>query len=570
MKKEEKRRKNILSYIALSLLPLLMIFLSIWLGLSYLTMKSDSPYVALMIDFKGNPLAEKVKADFPKKEKNSLTYSFPVILEQYTETDDEYTFVGIPYNYSFYYESRDEVRFEYTLPKSKGQLDSTGIGPNAPLVISLKYRLENNFESFKDYSLCALKKFYSGLFKLSSPCTDGNCLVQRDVIEWSVETKDKDSVAKAEYFNNYDIDALIRGLFNFYITDDLGYFKGDSFKLRSTQGSMLDDRFTFDSVFVEPSGVLPGDSSTTMWMLSGISGIYSKTYTQYDDIDLIAYMETVSSLASEEFTQMYLVCQMGYDTVQNLEGCNSSSCENIKKFAYNQCKESLETSLSLYDSYIEEYHGYHDTGSGNVFLWTLPSEMIYFNKIVEALNLNSPRYSKNDIVSYNTKAEALDEQRQTVVVDCHLLKNAEEMYSVYKDVTYLNKADKIISGLPNFEDLCDGIVRDGFCSLPISRKIVCADAIMYRDRGVALDIIYDLFYRHYFESPSSFPLTAYESFRRDYPRSDTEGTLLDEYGYLSTRREIGGSDEGLSISLLSDMIDSYYFINLLFKNINEK
>jgi len=55
VKKEEKRRKNILSYIALSLLPLLMIFLSIWLGLSYLTMKSDSPYVALMIDFKGNP-----------------------------------------------------------------------------------------------------------------------------------------------------------------------------------------------------------------------------------------------------------------------------------------------------------------------------------------------------------------------------------------------------------------------------------------------------------------------------------------------------------------------------------
>ncbi len=566
--KEVKLPKRFVFRIGAILFALLILFIVIWLGFSFISMRNENPYVAIAINLEDNDLAKKVRNDFPKKDNNYIIHQFPIILEEYTNTEEEYIITGVPYNFDLYYENREDSRFTLALDRHKGEYDFSKLEFNEPLIISLSYRVERDLRYFTDFSFCVLKRAYSNLFDLNNPCSRGNCIVERELTKWEVELMDKGTEEKVSYYNSFEKKSLKRGLFNYYITNDFGYFDSSSFKLRTTQVSMPDKTYKMGTTFVNQK-VESSDSSTIQWMLAGISEFINKEYTEYADIDLMSYMDTINSYSNEAIRQTLNDCQMAFETVDNLKDCSNSVCNDIKTSSFGHCKRVLEYELLDYDSKVRDYHGYDTTGSGNGYLLYLPSEMIYYNNIVDLLGLSAQKYTQNQIYRFYSNAENMANAYPTVIGNCNLLKTSEDMKSEFKDSSLTDKIEKIYESLPDFSSLCDDILKDEFCSLSIAKKLTCADATLSSYPEVSKSILYDTFYRHYFLSTISSKLNSYEVYRENKLVNGNTKNLqkLDEYGYFVWRYENRGTD-GVTVTSFADMLDSYYFIYLM-NRINE-
>ncbi len=562
-------KKGTIKLIGLIISSLVLFFLLGWLGFSYFSMRSDRPYVGMLIDLEDNTLATKVKSDFPLQDGKILIYMFPIIVEQYSEREEEYVLTGLPLNYRDYYETRDEARFEYTLSKDLGKYDFAQIEWNDSLLISLHYRIDKDFKYFVEFSKCTLKRAYSELFNIDNPCRRGNCIIKRELTSWSIESDKKDSAEKLVFLQSYDYNSLIRSMTNFYITDEYGYFDYDNLKLQSYQLANPDGTYQYNGVFMDRLNPNFRTNSSLFLALSTIAMIDAKNYEEYSEIDFQRYINELLSYVREDddLDKSFLSCQRSYELVSNLESCKNTTCENIKKSAYESCKRDLEREMKLYEDDYKVYIQYGTSGIDKAYLLYMPSEMIYFNRLVELLDLKTSTYSKNDIVSYYNKAEKLQQNDTELIEQCFVLKNSEDMNLFFKDSLYLQKSSVLVSNLPEFNSLCEGNLRDRYCSLSISERLICADALSRNYPNIANLIIQDIFFKNYFESPGAVKMPSYENLRK-LGLSQTggkEGVLLEEYGYFVFREEEVVEDMGVVVGSYANMTDSYYFINLLDK-----
>ncbi len=563
MKKKINTGKNKVVRILLIIASVFLLLISIWLGFSFFSMKSEKPYVSILIDVESELLASKVKRDFPTVDGKYYRYSFPIILEEYSVVPGGIEITGIPYNYKNYYESRDEARFTYLLEDNKGDFDFAQLEWNHPLVVTLQYRVDDNLKKFTEYAQCTLKTAYSRIFNVDNRCGTGNCYVQRDINKWEIEMMNKDLAQKTEYFNSFDLDTIKKSLLNFYITDEAGVFIADSFKVRSVQTSLADGAYRFESEFISENSENK-NSALIPWVSSGVSYLYKTNYEDYLEIDLFEYIKTILALYPEEIGKTYLDCQMSYETISNLNNCNTLGCKEVKEDLFGFCKKSLDYELSVYTDYIKDYRGFDYDTSMNAFLFFVPSEMIYFNRIVDELDLNEKKYDKDLIEAYYQNVERINDSAHNIIGNCHLFKNAEEINSYYSDVRYSIKAQEIYKSLPDIVDLCDNIVKEKYCSLELSQKMVCIDAMSYNYPDSSRELLYDLFYRHFNLSPIAPKMPAYENLR-DLLRSSVfqnQNIPLVDYGYFVQRKE-HLQDEKVSISTTANLMDSYYFIYLL-------
>jgi len=286
--KEVKIKKGLLKKIGIITTSIFLLFLFIWLGISFYLMSRDAGYVAMFIDLSDNTLASKVKNDFPTREGKFLKYLFPVTVEQYSDSNDRIEISGVPLNYRNYYETKDEARFEYSLDKDKGNYDFSEIEWNDTILVTLQYRLDKDLRYYFEFSTCVLKRAYFNLFNIDNECSRGNCYVERDLNMWFVEEEKKDVALKSTFLQSFDKDKLIRLLTNFYITDDFGYYKtNNGFKAYSVQVASPDRTYQYEATRVNEENLSTQMVSVTPWVLNGVSRVYGKNYQEYNDIDIL-------------------------------------------------------------------------------------------------------------------------------------------------------------------------------------------------------------------------------------------------------------------------------------------
>lgn len=564
--KKIKINKGSIRLISLIVASIFLLLLLFWLGFSYFSMRSDRPYVSMLIDFEDNELAKKVVNGLPRRDGKFLNYDFMIILEEFAQTEEGHTITGVPYNYSYYYESRDAARFSFDLDKDKGRYDFTNLTWNEPLLVTLSYRVDRDFRFFLDFSSCTIQRAYANLFNIGNSCGRGNCIVERDLISWNIELIDKDVADKMTYLQSFNKDELTRGLFNYYITNDFGYFDSKSYKISTTESSLPDGTYQLGSDFVNKRVVGAEIGSTVQWVLGTVSEIIDKEYEEYEEIDLHSYMETIGSYSNILVSQTFKDCQIAYETIDNLKDCKTNSCDNIKEISYQNCKNFLNFETSDYDKKIENYYDYDTESSRTTYLLYLPSEMIYFNKIVDILEKNDKKYDSTEIYSYYTNSQDLLEKYPTVASKCHLLKVTEDLKAQYKDSKLTDKVKELYSALPEFTTLCDNIIKDKYCSQSIAEKLVCADATLSSYPETARTILYDIFYRHYYLSPASLKLSTYEAYRvaELFNKNVNNLPVLYEHGYFVSRIEVIDNEE-VTVHSTTNLLDSYYFIYILSK-----
>ena len=568
--KEVKIKKGLLKKIGIITTSIFLLFLFIWLGISFYLMSRDAGYVAMFIDLSDNTLASKVKNDFPTREGKFLKYLFPVTVEQYSDSNDRIEISGVPLNYRNYYETKDEARFEYSLDKDKGNYDFSEIEWNDTILVTLQYRLDKDFRYYFEFSTCVLKRAYFNLFNIDNECSRGNCYVERDLNMWFVEEEKKDVALKSTFLQSFDKDKLIRLLTNFYITDDFGYYKtNNGFKAYSVQVASPDRTYQYEATRVNEENLSTQMVSVTPWVLNGVSRVYGKNYQEYNDIDLVGYLKEITSYLQYNTVNSYNSCQLSYDVVSNLSECKTDICSEIKDSVYNYCKTEVEREISTYQRDSENYYGYFyygkNTGAQNSYLLSLPSELIYYNKIVDSLGINAEKYDKKTIERYSQNAESMIGSEPELIEKCYLIKNLEDLNKEYGDLGAVSKVATIVSTLPDFNSVCDGNVKDDYCTLTITEKLVCADALLSNNPNTSQVIIQDIFYRHYFTSPSAFQMFSYENYRTEMAPSKSDGIKLEEYGYFVNRQESLTDNGEVVVASFANLTDSYYFIYLLDK-----
>ena len=567
--KEVKIKKGLFKTIGIIITSVILILLFIWFGISFYLMRSEVPYVSMFIDLRGNTLANKVKNDFPIRDSKFLKYIFPVTLEQFTETKDTVDITGVPLNYKNYYGNRDEARFEYSLEKTKGSYDFSKIESNDTILVTLQYRLDKDVRYFLEFSTCVLKRGYYNLFNINNECSRGNCYVERDLNMWFVEEEKQDIATKRSFYQSFDHDKLIRSLTNFFITDEFGYFKvNDGYKAYSVQVANPDRTYQYEGIRIDDDNLSNELVELTPWVLNGVSRLYDKKYEEYDEIDLLGYLQKIISYLQNGTYNSFNSCQVSYDVISNLDTCESNICDEIKTSVYEYCKKEIEKQLDSYKVDYQYYFGYHygeNIGTKNAYLIFMPSELIYYNKIVGKLSINSEKFDKNTIVSYQQKAEKLISSDPELIEKCYLVKGFEDINSEYSDLDYGTKIASIVSTFPDFNNVCDGVVKDKYCSLSISEKLVCADALLSNNSNTSQLIMQDIFYKHYFTSPGASKMASYEGYRIGMAPSTSDGVRLDDYGYFVHRAESLTDKGEVVVRTTANLSDSYYFIYLLEK-----
>lgn len=582
-KKLDKKEVNSFTKRFSKVLLLLCTFSSILLlflfGFVYISTNSNNPYVAMLIDLNDESVAQKVKPDFPIREDIDLKYRFDITVETIKENGDSYLLTGVPTNYEEFFTNRDEARFTYELKKDLGEFNFKTLSWNEEVVLSLRYRVQEDVSYFVDFALCSIKRAYSDMFNIYNSCSRGNCIISRDLVKWDIHTVNS-SLSEVVSLESIDTDKMFtRSLVNYFITDDAGYLLTDNtFKLRSIQRAETDDTFKYKTTF---SSLGMADSSYPYWFISGMSLIYDREYSEYKDIDMISYMHKVATdFKQQEIKQVYFDCQSAYAVVENLKGCESLECAEIKQSAFEQCSKVMEYITQNYDSAHREYAGYDYIQSANAYLLYFPTEMMYYNKIIQALRLEKEQYTKNEITQYYALANELVQQYPSVVSSCHMLKNSEEISLEYGDSTYSSYAQEIFNSLPDFSKICTETVKDTYCLYSIAKRVVCADALAYNHINQSEVVLKDLYVRHSSSSYTAPKMSTYPDYREHLREiGNYKGVHLDNYGYLIMKRETLLNEDdvqglnmipGTLIVTSADMIDSFYYINILNRVNNAK
>lgn len=521
-------------------------------------MKNDKPYVSMAINLEGNSLAEKVKVSYPDKDEKYFVYSFPVILEEYTETNSEYIISGVPYDYKNYYETRDASRFEYILEKNKGDFDFSQAEWNDSFVISLSYRVDKGLRYYLEYSGCVLDKVFNNISNRGEYKGTETCLLKRDLIKWEIISFNPDVSVKQDFFNSYDKDSLKRGILNFFITDDFGGFKLGEFKNFSSQYAFADGRYQFTTEIVKDKA--SSNDVSLLWVLDGISELYISDYDEYyEGIDFQEYMNTLTQYWKGETNGSFLSCEISYKLISNLSSCNSESCSNIKEGAFNYCKSIIEAEKAKVDN----------SSAGSVVFAHFPSEIVFYNRIVDSLGNKQRKYTESEIVNYFNIAKSKITEEEDTLYNCYLLKDINEISIEYGDSLYKDTQKTIYESMPDFYTFCDTLNKSEYCLSSMAKKLVCIDAIAAIDKEYAKQLLYTIFYENYFESPISNKMPSLEELKGFTPvDQEVEGKKLDEYGYFVKREELV-NDTGVDIVSKASLLDSYYFIYVLSKLGNE-
>lgn len=527
-----------------------------WLTYSfYLMQTSNGNHLTMFVDIQNQTIGKNVRSDFPQRDSSVLTYTFPVYIEKYLETDSQYSFT---LSSNLYPNPSTTKNFEYQLDKETFEGESIKGLEESPVLLKINYDLTKNIRYFFEYSVCTAKKIYSDMFKLDLSCGRGNCIVQREVAGWNIQNLDVASDEKSKYFNEYDKEALMKELTYFYMTDDFGYFNPTSFRYSSTQYSRADGTFSFGSEYVNNAGDAQEISPVVFWFLSGVSNLIDLD----SNLDISSYLSTIKGYINTQSmgNSHFLNCRTSSFIVSNLNNCSSAECEEVKELAVSYCKNSLEKVIEKYDVEYASVSGANDFHILQGFIFSTASEMVRFNKMVDETGLNQQKYTEEVILSYYQKGKELSETKDSVLAKCYSLDSAKEIYNQYPTDGVKIDMDSIYSSLPKIDSICNGSSSDPFCNMSIVERLVCVDSLIGYNTGEANKLMSDIFYKHYFKSPGAFKIVTYENWRFSPFSENNPKSLvkLNEYGYLTDIREKDGV-----INHTANMSDSYYFINLL-------
>lgn len=517
---------------------------------------SNGTHLIMLVNTKKELIGEKIKSDFPVHEENGITYKFPVVFEKVLETDSEYRFTISPTVFP-----RDQVRgdkFEYALSKDtySGDITLKDIEVGSKININLRYDLTKNLRYFLEYTLCTVKKAYSDLFKLDTSCGRGDCDVNRDIESWDVDMISSDINGKLEYFDSVNKEELKKKLINFFLTDDFGYFNPNAFRYVSTQVSKDDGTFSFTTETVNSEETGKNSTPSIFWLLAGVS-----KDIQREDINVEGYMSTISGYLNKETygDAYFLNCTASTYIVNNLSECTSSECTEVKEKAFKYCEETLGKAIEKYDTTATSFTRYTTKSILRGYLFGISSEMIKYNQLAEKLN-SAPKYSQSDIVSMYTKGKNLLGDSEMIVPLCYQLRSAKDINSEYPNTSVLSDMDTLSAKISTLPTLCEKNSRNTYCEVSISEQLLCVDALIdYKDTE-AKNILSDIFFRYYFESPGTTEIVTYENFRHSVLSNENPNKYLklEEYGYFNHRAEKDGF-----IANSAQLTDSYFFVNLL-------
>lgn len=542
----------------------IIVFLSVLLGIFiiffaytyYLMQTSNGTHLIMLVNTKEELIGEKIRSDFPIHGENDITYKYPVVFEKVLETDSEYRFTISPTVFP-----RDQVRgdkFEYALSKEKyiGDIELKDIEVVSKININLKYDLSKNIRYFLEYSLCTVKKAYSDLFKLDTSCGRGDCDVKRKIMSWDVDTTTSTVQGKVEYFDSVNKVELKKKLINFFLTDDFGYFNPNAFRYVSTQLSKDDGTFSFstESVISEETG--KNSTPSIFWLLAGVSQDIKR-----QDINVEGYMSTISGYLNKETygDAYFLNCTASKYIVNNLSECTSTECVDVKEKAFKYCEDTIGKAIEKYDTTAASFTRYTTKSILRGYLFGISSEMIKYNQLAEKLN-KTPKYSQADIMSFYNKGKNILGESDQILPICYQLRSARDINSVYPGTTVLSDMETLSTKISSLPTLCDGDPRNTYCEVSISEQLLCVDALIDFKDMEAKNILSDIFFRYYFESPGSTNIVTYENFRDSILSKENPNKYLklEEYGYFNHRAEKKGF-----IANSAQLTDSYFFVNLL-------
>jgi len=551
--KEIRFSKPIFKRILLIVPLVLILLILILLIYSYFSRKSEIPPVRLLVNFEDNSLAQKVKEDYPRRNGDIVEYDFPIILESYEDKGETYLIRGTAQDFERLFSSASEALFEYSLDKSSGNFDFTQVKGGDSMILTLGFDVEKDSKAIFEYSYCLVRRGILDLFDANIPCGKGNCIVNRSVKTWNIQAANVSLDEKAKFFESYETDSLARGLFNFYITNDFGYFKPNTYKIISEQRASEDGTYQFASRMANDAN--SSDDVYLFWVLAQVTDFMERDYKEYEEINFEEYISTLASYWKQTNKYSYMSCEMSYKTILNLSECESENCEKVKEVAFNYCSQVIK----------QEVGGYK-INSDSLFM---PSELVFYNKIVKLMNQSEETYTQNQILKYYKDGKTLLETDSSIVNICTVIKNINQISSLYENFEEEKVKNELIKKLPEFSTMCDGLDRDSYCIDNIAQQLKCADALSYDDNQRAKEILYTIFYRYYYKSLIASKLNVLENMKLNFPEHlrDEEGIKLEEYGYFVYKM----SDESKTLSSsTAQLFDSYYFLYILSNLENEE
>lgn len=179
--------RKILKRIGLILIAILILLLSIWLGFSFFSMKSDSPHLKTTINLKTDELNNKVTPVSSVRDNKYIEYKYAVRLNAISFEKDEYVIYGFATNFLEDYEDIEDAKFKYSLDKAKGDFDFSKVDDDDNLSLSFEYRVDRDLRYFFEYSICTLKKIHSDIWDINNQYSQGYCPINREPYKWSVE-----------------------------------------------------------------------------------------------------------------------------------------------------------------------------------------------------------------------------------------------------------------------------------------------------------------------------------------------------------------------------------------------
>jgi hypothetical protein len=159
----------------------ILLLLTIWLGYSFFSMKSDAPHLKTEIDLSEDILSKKVPVEEYKNDGRYVSYKYPVQIYEISSDDDGYLISTYANNFLEYFDDIENARFKYFLDKSKGKFDFTRLESDQGIYITNEYRVEKNLKYFIEYSICTVQNVFN------KEKYEGKCLIERDMTKWKIE-----------------------------------------------------------------------------------------------------------------------------------------------------------------------------------------------------------------------------------------------------------------------------------------------------------------------------------------------------------------------------------------------
>lgn len=202
-----KKLNPVLKRILLIFISVILLLLTIWLGYSFFSMTSSTPHLKTEIDLSEDVLAQHVVSDLSEEEEyvyietnldqtisekepepllkdgNYIFYKYAIRIYDISFGKEDYIISAYAMKHWENFESLESSKFEYSLPKDKGNFDFSQLEHEQPINLLLKYRVDNNLKYFIEYSMCTLKDFMG----IENSYGDSKCVIERDFINWEIE-----------------------------------------------------------------------------------------------------------------------------------------------------------------------------------------------------------------------------------------------------------------------------------------------------------------------------------------------------------------------------------------------